>query len=139
MRLISTFVPLAVLLGIPACTSEAASSPVGTYSVTLDTTSMPAEAASMMQVMTYSDLHLNADSTWDLSVDIDMMGQKRTNVITGTWVLEGSEIVMTAIEQNGQPMVVPEVTRSAYADGAFSMIQEGGVETFKMNMKKKDS
>ena len=138
MRLISTLVPLAVLLSIPACTSEA-SSPVGTYSVTLDTTSMPAEAASMMQMMTYSDLHLNADSTWDLSLELDVMGQKRTNTVTGTWVLEGSEIVMTATEQDGQPMVVPEVTRSAYADGAFSIVQEGGEETFKMNMKKKDS
>ncbi len=139
MRLISTLVPLAVLLAMPACTSEASTSPVGTYSVTLDTTSMSAEAASMMQMMTYSDWHLNADGTWDVSLDIGMMGEKRTNAVTGTWVLEGSEIVLTAIEQNGQPMVVPEVKRTAYADGAFSIIQEGGEKTFKMDMKRKDS
>ena len=139
MRLISTLVPLAVLLAMPACTSEA-SSPVGTYSVTLDTTGMPAESASMMaQMMTYGDLHLNADSTWDLSMELDMMGQKRTNVIKGTWALDGSEIVMTTTEQNGQPMVEPEVTRSAYADGTFTMVQQGGEVSSKMTMKKKDS
>lgn len=56
----------------------------------------------------------------------------------GTWVLEGSEIVMTAIEENGQEMVEPEVTRSVYADGAFSIVQKDGGETFKMDMKRKD-
>ncbi len=139
MRLISTLVPLAVLLAMPACTSEA-SSPVGTYSVTLDTTGMPADQAAMMtQMMTIGDLHLNADNTWDVSMEMDMMGQKQTNVTKGTWVLEGGEIVMTATEENGQEMVEPEVTRSVYADGAFSIVQEDGGETFKMDMKRKDS
>ena len=157
MRIVSTLTAVSLLL-LPACGSEAAS-PVGTYTVTIDIPKidipkidipkidipgMPADAAAMMgeamNAVTWGDMHLRADGTWDTSMEMELLGQKRTTTMKGTWELDGDEIVLTATEENGAEMAEPDVQRGKYVDGSFSLMSEGpGGDSIKMDMKKKDS
>ena len=139
MRTLTALAALAALAALPACTSEA-SSAAGTYAVTIDTTGMPAEAAEMItKMMKCGDLHLEADGKWNTSMEMEMMGEKKTSTVNGTWKLEAGEIVLTATHEDGEEKETPDVKRGAYEDGAFSIEMEEGDQQFKMDMKKKDS
>lgn len=137
MRLAATLT--AALLTLSACTSEA-SSPVGTYAVMIDTTGMPADAAEMMtQMMTFNDMHLLADGTWDASSEMDMLGQKQTSTVKGTWEMVGDEIVMTATEEDGEVKAEPQVQRGKHANGTITleMTDDASGQTMKLIMTKK--
>ena len=132
MRTITTLAALAALVALPACTSEAASA-AGTYEVKLDIAGMPEEMAKMMEAMKPGVLTLKADGTW--SVEMSMMGQ--TDTSSGTWKMEGGDIVMTATDENGEPRKEPDTKRGPYKDGAFSITMEEGGQKLTMHMTKK--
>lgn len=137
MRTLTTLAALAALVAFPACTSEA-SSAAGTYAVTIDVSGMPAAQAEMMsKMMKPGDLTLKADRTWNVSMEIDMLGQKQTTTVSGTWKQEGGDIVMTATHEDGTEKPEPETKRGAYKNGAFSIEMDEGGQKMTMIMKKK--
>ena len=82
--------------------------------------------AKMMKI----SLVINEDGTF--SVDADMMGQK--NSASGTWVIEGDEVVVSNTVENGEVRETPEEGRLKI-DGDKLLIQEEGMP-FAMTMVK---
>jgi hypothetical protein len=132
MRILAPLTALVAFTAIPACTSEAASA-AGTYTVKVEAEGTKPEAAALMQQMAPSDMQLNADGTWEAT--LDKMGQKSTT--KGTWKLEGGEMVMTKTEIDGQKVTGAETLKGPYKDGSFTLEIDKGDKKTKLTMTKK--
>lgn len=68
---------------------------VGVYSIELDANSLPAEAAEMVRGKTIGELRLEADGSFEGSVDV--MGRK--DKFKGNWQVDGDKFTMNAVDK----------------------------------------
>lgn len=136
----------ALTLSIAACGGGAASA-AGVYEIdkaalkAAITASMPAEAkdkmpAEMLDGMVNGmniSIELKADGTATMSSKMDVMGQKKEDVATGTWKLDGNKLTMTTEDKDGKK----ETKTVDYQAGSFSVEADEGPMKMKMTFKKK--
>ena len=128
-------------LGLVLVGCSSSSSPVGTYTVDVDSMAKMAaddskgkvtldDAKKMMASMKI-ELELKADNTFIVNMTMPMgMGSQKSE---GTWKMDGGDVAFTTVTEDGKKKAAPETKKASFKGGMLTMEDKGQ----KITMKKK--